>query len=61
MPMFFVNQCVIGFAGNGFFCIRDTDLDGFPDDQLPCSDRHCQMVGGIIMHVMFEHEAQTVT
>ncbi|XP_076864492.1 thrombospondin-3b-like [Brachyhypopomus gauderio] len=36
--------CNIGFAGNGIICGADSDLDGYPDDALPCidNDRHCR-------------------
>jgi len=31
--------CRIGWAGNGEYCGVDSDLDGYPDQDLPCSDR----------------------
>lgn len=31
-----------GWAGNGTVCGPDSDLDGYPDNQLPCSDIHCR-------------------
>lgn len=34
-------KCTVGWAGNGFLCGRDTDLDGFPDKRLRCSDATC--------------------
>ncbi|XP_078288051.1 thrombospondin-3-like [Rhinoraja longicauda] len=36
-------QCKVGWAGNGYVCGPDTDIDGFPDRDLPCIDnhRHC--------------------
>uniref|UniRef100_A0A4W4H7J0 TSP C-terminal domain-containing protein n=1 Tax=Electrophorus electricus TaxID=8005 RepID=A0A4W4H7J0_ELEEL len=36
--------CNVGFAGNGIICGADSDLDGYPDDSLPCidNDRHCR-------------------
>uniref|UniRef100_UPI00358FBC68 thrombospondin-3-like isoform X2 n=1 Tax=Myxine glutinosa TaxID=7769 RepID=UPI00358FBC68 len=30
--------CNIGWAGNGYVCGIDTDIDGFPDEELPCTD-----------------------
>ena len=38
-------QCNVGYAGDGAQCYRDTDLDGIPDVELPCSDRRCRQVG----------------
>ncbi|XP_028407123.1 cartilage oligomeric matrix protein-like [Dendronephthya gigantea] len=36
-------QCNLGFAGNGYVCGKDSDLDGFPDEDLPnCKERHCR-------------------
>ena len=31
--------CRIGWAGNGEECGRDTDLDGYPDNELSCVDQ----------------------
>ncbi|XP_069783892.1 cartilage oligomeric matrix protein isoform X2 [Narcine bancroftii] len=33
--------CGIGWAGNGYICGPDTDIDGFPDETLECPDRNC--------------------
>lgn len=39
-------QCNVGFAGNGNICGVDSDLDGYPDEALPCidNDKHCRAV-----------------
>ncbi|KAG7228065.1 hypothetical protein INR49_005687 [Caranx melampygus] len=37
--------CAIGFAGDGFLCGDDSDLDGWPNYKLPCKQNatyHCQ-------------------
>ncbi|KAG7282818.1 hypothetical protein CRUP_012207 [Coryphaenoides rupestris] len=34
-------QCGVGWAGNGYLCGPDTDIDSFPDDQLDCPERNC--------------------
>uniref|UniRef100_A0A8C6MIT0 Si:ch211-43f4.1 n=1 Tax=Nothobranchius furzeri TaxID=105023 RepID=A0A8C6MIT0_NOTFU len=34
-------QCKVGWAGNGYLCGTDTDIDGFPDEKLNCPDRNC--------------------
>lgn len=33
----FICECDYGWAGDGVFCLPDSDFDGFPDGQLPCS------------------------
>lgn len=35
-------KCKIGWTGNGTVCGIDSDLDGFPDRPLPCSDLNCK-------------------
>uniref|UniRef100_A0AAR2J6U2 Thrombospondin 3 n=1 Tax=Pygocentrus nattereri TaxID=42514 RepID=A0AAR2J6U2_PYGNA len=37
-------MCNVGFAGNGNICGVDSDLDGYPDEALPCmdNDKHCR-------------------
>lgn len=34
-------QCGVGWAGNGYLCGADTDIDGFPDEKLKCDERNC--------------------
>ncbi|XP_040276351.1 cartilage oligomeric matrix protein [Bufo bufo] len=34
--------CKVGWAGNGLICAKDTDIDGFPDEKLRCSDLRCK-------------------
>lgn len=34
--------CSVGWAGNGYLCARDTDIDGYPDEALLCSDPTCK-------------------
>lgn len=39
--------CAVGFAGDGFVCGDDSDLDGWPNHELPCKQNatyHCQKV-----------------
>ncbi|XP_050401319.1 thrombospondin-4 [Patella vulgata] len=38
----YVCQCNVGYAGDGKKCFKDTDLDGIPDEALPCNDRRCK-------------------
>uniref|UniRef100_A0A672L577 Cartilage oligomeric matrix protein n=1 Tax=Sinocyclocheilus grahami TaxID=75366 RepID=A0A672L577_SINGR len=33
--------CGVGWAGNGYLCGTDTDIDGFPDEKLECLERNC--------------------
>ncbi|VEN56410.1 unnamed protein product [Callosobruchus maculatus] len=35
-------QCMTGWAGNGVHCALDSDLDGWADTHLPCSDEKCK-------------------
>lgn len=41
-----LSQCNVGWAGNGNVCGPDTDIDGYPDQALPCMDnnKHCKQV-----------------
>lgn len=39
----FVCKCKIGWAGDGFMCCLDSDMDGWPDHRLNCTDVRCQM------------------
>ncbi|KAM3843768.1 thrombospondin-4 isoform 1-T1 [Vipera latastei] len=34
--------CGIGWAGDGFLCGKDVDIDGYPDEKLPCSADSCK-------------------
>uniref|UniRef100_A0A3Q2CYC6 Thrombospondin 4a n=1 Tax=Cyprinodon variegatus TaxID=28743 RepID=A0A3Q2CYC6_CYPVA len=33
--------CGVGWAGNGYVCGKDTDIDAYPDDKLLCRDNNC--------------------
>uniref|UniRef100_A0A6Q2WRT7 Thrombospondin 4a n=1 Tax=Esox lucius TaxID=8010 RepID=A0A6Q2WRT7_ESOLU len=35
-------QCGVGWAGNGYLCGKDTDIDGYPDEKLKCKDVLCK-------------------
>lgn len=35
-------QCKVGFAGDGFYCGGDKDLDGWPDRDLGCPSPLCR-------------------
>ncbi|KAJ1085386.1 hypothetical protein NDU88_005519 [Pleurodeles waltl] len=35
-------MCDVGWAGNGYMCGRDTDIDGFPDEKLRCPEQNCR-------------------
>ncbi|CAB4023476.1 cartilage oligomeric matrix, partial [Paramuricea clavata] len=36
-------KCNHGFAGNGYSCGKDSDMDGFPDEDLPnCKEKYCR-------------------
>ncbi|XP_002731598.1 cartilage oligomeric matrix protein-like [Saccoglossus kowalevskii] len=34
--------CEVGWAGNGYMCARDSDIDGYPDVGLQCADDNCK-------------------
>ncbi|KAG7489173.1 thrombospondin-4-B-like [Solea senegalensis] len=34
--------CGVGWAGNGYMCGKDTDIDGYPDAQLHCRNNNCR-------------------
>lgn len=40
-------QCGIGWAGNGYLCGKDTDIDGYPDEKLKCTDPTCKKVSNV--------------
>jgi len=40
----FFAKCTVGYAGNGYVCGEDSDLDGFPDVALPCLEISCRQV-----------------
>uniref|UniRef100_A0A3P9KP83 Thrombospondin 4a n=1 Tax=Oryzias latipes TaxID=8090 RepID=A0A3P9KP83_ORYLA len=34
--------CGVGWAGNGYVCGQDTDIDAYPDNKLLCTDNSCK-------------------
>uniref|UniRef100_A0A8C7ZUM1 Si:ch211-43f4.1 n=1 Tax=Oryzias sinensis TaxID=183150 RepID=A0A8C7ZUM1_9TELE len=34
-------RCGVGWAGNGYLCGPDTDIDGFPDEKISCPELNC--------------------
>nr|XP_036856450.1 thrombospondin-4 [Manis javanica] len=34
--------CGVGWAGDGYICGKDVDIDSYPDEELPCSARNCK-------------------
>uniref|UniRef100_H3B6D0 Thrombospondin 4 n=1 Tax=Latimeria chalumnae TaxID=7897 RepID=H3B6D0_LATCH len=34
--------CGIGWAGDGYVCGKDTDIDGYPDEELKCLSKNCR-------------------
>lgn len=44
-------ECLTGWAGNGVICGPDSDLDKYPDTQLPCNERHCKQVSVLLPHI----------
>uniref|UniRef100_A0A8D0DAF9 Thrombospondin 4a n=1 Tax=Sander lucioperca TaxID=283035 RepID=A0A8D0DAF9_SANLU len=34
--------CGVGWAGNGYVCGKDTDIDAYPDNKLQCRDTNCE-------------------
>ncbi|KAM6965183.1 thrombospondin-4a [Aplochiton taeniatus] len=34
-------MCGVGWAGNGYVCGKDTDIDDYPDSKLGCSNNNC--------------------
>lgn len=43
-------QCGVGWAGNGYLCGSDVDIDGFPDDKLDCPEKNCNKVGPVMVY-----------
>ncbi|KAM9821556.1 thrombospondin-4a [Syngnathus typhle] len=35
-------MCGVGWAGNGYKCGKDTDIDAYPDDTLDCTGNNCK-------------------
>lgn len=35
------SQCGVGWAGNGYLCGSDIDIDEFPDEKLRCPEKNC--------------------
>uniref|UniRef100_A0A8D3AE78 Thrombospondin 4a n=1 Tax=Scophthalmus maximus TaxID=52904 RepID=A0A8D3AE78_SCOMX len=35
-------RCGVGWAGNGYVCGKDTDIDAYPDIKLKCRDANCK-------------------
>ncbi|XP_076587557.1 thrombospondin-4a [Chaetodon auriga] len=35
-------MCGVGWAGNGYVCGKDTDIDAYPDSKLKCRDNNCK-------------------
>lgn len=42
--MMFYSQCGIGWAGDGYICGKDVDIDGYPNEELSCSAENCRKV-----------------
>ncbi|KAJ8786398.1 hypothetical protein J1605_006373 [Eschrichtius robustus] len=35
-------ECGVGWAGDGYICGKDLDIDSYPDEELLCSARNCK-------------------
>lgn len=44
------SQCGVGWAGNGYLCGPDIDIDGVPDEKLNCPERSCNKVSLLYIH-----------
>lgn len=44
MKCYSSSQCGVGWAGNGYLCGPDIDIDGFPDEKLDCPEKNCNKV-----------------
>ena len=49
------SQCGVGWAGDGYICGKDVDIDSYPDEELPCSARNCKKVSGASRRNSFTH------